>query len=234
MTHLSRATSRPDHSERAAGADLPRPAASRLPRARWLDTRLVVGLLLVLLAVALGAKVVTDADERVQVWSVTRDLGADTPLGPDDVRVTAVRLDDAAAAYVSAGEDLTGVVLRRPVGRGELLPVSAVAPGGARDQRRMVIEVDRVGVAGLTKGRVVDVYVVREAGSGEDPGPPELVLAGATVAEDVRSSDGAFGGSSDRAGVTVLVDQGDVPAVIDAVAHGSVYVVHVPPGAEPS
>jgi hypothetical protein len=188
----------------------------------------------VLLSVALGAKIVTDADDRVQVWSVTRDLGADSPLGPDDVRVTSVRLDDAATAYVSAGEDLTGVVLRRPVGRGELLPVSAVAPAGSSDQRRMVIEVDRVGVAGLTKGRVVDVYVVREPTGDEEPPAPELVLAGATVAEDVRSSDGAFGGSTDRAGVTVLVDQSDVPAVIDAVAHGAVYVVHVPPGAEPT
>jgi Flp pilus assembly protein CpaB len=233
VSNLSRAPSRHDPAG-PVSADLPRPAASRLPRARWLDTRLVLGLLLVLLSVVLGAKVVTDADERVQVWSVTRDLGAGTPLGPDDVRVTAVRLDDAAAAYVSAAEDLTGVVLRRPVGRGELLPVTAVAPAGAREQRRMVIEVDRVGVAGLTKGRVVDVYVVREAVSGAEPGPPELVLAGATVAEDVRSSSGAFGGSSDRAGVTVLVDRADVPAVIDAVAHGSVYVVHVPPGAEPS
>ena len=234
MTYLSRSSSRPDAAERGPATDLPRPAASRLPRARWLDTRLVVGLLLVLLSVALGAKVVTEADERVQVWSVTRDLGADTPLGPDDVRITSVRLDDAAAAYVSAGEDLSGVVLRRPVGRGELLPVSAVARAGAREQRRMVIEVDRVGVAGLTKGRVVDVYVVPAETGDEDPGPPELVLAGVTVAEDVRSSDGAFGGSSDRAGVTVLVDRDDVPAVIDAVAHGTVYVVHVPPGAEPS
>lgn len=237
MSHLSRAASRPDRADRpgpAGTADLPRPVASRLSRARWLDSRLVVGLLLVLLSVALGAKVVTDADERVQVWSVTRDLGADTPLGADDLRVASVRLDDAASVYVSAREDLAGVVLRRPVGRGELLPVSAVAATGGREQRRMVIEVDRVGVAGLTKGRVVDVYVVREPDADDEPGAPELVLAGATVAEDVRSSDGAFGGSSDRAGVTVLVDQGDVPAVIDAVAHGSVYVVHVPPGAEPS
>ena len=234
MSHLSRAAARPGQPDRVAPPDLPRPAAARLPRSRWLDTRLVVGLLLVLLSVALGAKVVTDADERVQVWSVTRDLGAGTPLGPGDVRATSVRLDDAAAAYLSADEDVAGVVLRRPLGRGELLPVSAVAPAGARDQRRMVIEVDRVGVAGLTKGRVVDVYVVREPTGDEEPGPPELVLAGATVAEDVRSSDGAFGGSSDRAGVTVLVDRDDVPAVIDAVAHGAVYVVHVPPGAEPS
>lgn len=234
MSSVSRAAARSHDAGGAAPADLPRPPAARLPRSRWLDTRLLVGLLLVLLSVALGAKVVTDADERVQVWSVTRDLGADTPLGPGDVRASSVRLDDAAAAYVSADEDLAGVVLRRPVGRGELLPVSAVAAAGASEQRRMVIEVDRVGVAGLTRGRVVDVYVVREPAGEGDPGQPELVLAGATVAEDVRSSDGAFGGSSDRAGVTVLVDRSDVPAVIDAVAHGDVYVVHVPPGAEPS
>lgn len=217
----------------ARGA-LPRPRASRLPRARWLDTRLVVGLLLVLLSVVLGAKVVADADDRVQVWSVTHDLGADTPLGPDDVRVTAVRLDDAASAYVAASEDVAGVVLTRPVARGELLPVAAVSAGGQAGQRRMVIQVDRYGVAGLAKGRVVDVYVVRDDESGAEPEPPELVLAGATVAEDVRSPGGAFGSSGERAGVTLLVDQADVPAVIDAVAHGSVYLVHVPPGAEPS
>jgi len=237
VSSLSRAGSGPDRvdrTDRSVAADLPRPAAARLPRARWLDTRLVVGLLLVLVSVALGAKVVADADERVEVWSVTRDLAADTPLGPEDVRITSVRLDDTAAAYVSAAEDLAGVVLQRPVGRGELLPLSAVAPAGAGDQRRMVIEVDRAGAAGLTKGRAVDVYVVREPAGDETAAPPELVLAGVTVAEDVRSSDGAFGSSSDRAGVPVLVDRGDVPAVIDAVAHGAIYLVQIPAGAEPS
>ena len=76
--------------------DLPSPRASRLPRARWLDTRLLLGVLLVLLAVVLGAKVLADADERVEVWSVTRDLGSDTVLTSSDVTVTAVRLDRSA------------------------------------------------------------------------------------------------------------------------------------------
>jgi len=208
--------------------DLPTPTASRLPRARWSDPRLLVGLLMVLLAVVVGAKVFADADERVQVWSVTRDLGADTPLTGDDVAPTAVRLDDVAGRYVSAGEDLDGLVLTRPLGRGELLPVSALGRSGSLDQRRVVIEVDRFGVAGLARGRVVDLYVVRAAGADQSPTPPELVLAGVTVGDDVRSAGGAFGGSGSKAGVTLLVDQGDVPGVIDAVAHGSVYVVQVP------
>jgi hypothetical protein len=209
-------------------AELPAPSAPRLSRARWLDTRLLVGLLLVLLSVVVGAKVFADADRRVEVWSVTRDLGADTPLDGAGLRATAVNLSGSTSRYLSADQDLAGLVLTRPVSRGELVPVAAVAAGGGTEKRRLVIEVDRFGVAGLQKGRVVDVYVVRETPSGEEPAPPELVLAGVTVAEDVKSGSGAFGGSGASAGVALLVDQPDVPDLIDAVAHGDVYVVQVP------
>jgi hypothetical protein len=164
------------------------------------------------------------------VWSVTRDLGADTPLAGGDLTAKSVSLDDVTGRYLSAAEKLDGLVLTRPVGRGELLPVSAVARSGGTEQRRIVIEVDRFGVAGLAKGRVVDVYVVRDTASGEAPTPPELVLSGVTVGEDV-SSGGGFGGTGSKAGVTLLVDQADVPDLIDAVAHGAVYVVQVPAGA---
>ena len=120
-----------------AVSDLPAPSASRLSRARWLDARLLVGLLLVLLSVVVGAKVVADADQRVQVWSVTRDLGADTPLTGDDLAGhlgQPVRLDQPLSRRPS--QDLEGLVLTRPVGRGELLPVSAVAHGDSGQKRR--------------------------------------------------------------------------------------------------
>ena len=76
------------------GASWPSRRASRLPRAR-LDTRLLLGVLLVLLAVVLGARC-SRRGRRVEVWSVTRDLGSDTVLTSDDVAVAAVRLDEAA------------------------------------------------------------------------------------------------------------------------------------------
>lgn len=214
-------------------SDLPTPVAARLGRARWLDPRLVGGLLLVLLSVVVGSKVLADAGERVQVWSVTRDLGADTRLTAGDLAVRSVRLDDAAARYVSAGQHLEGMVLTRQVGDGELLPLGAVARVGTRDQRRVVVQVDRIGAGGLGKGRVVDVYAVRAATAGQAPSPPELVLSGVTVAEDVKAG-GAFGGSGSKAGVTLLVDGGDVSSLIDAMAHGDVYLAQVPSGAESS
>ena len=209
-------------------SDLPAPSASRLSRARWLDARLLVGLLLVLLSVVVGAKVMADADQRVRVWSVTRDLGVDTPLSHDDLQATSVNLSGSTSRYLAASQDLEGLVLTRPVARGELLPVSAVAHGDTGDKRRIVIEVDRFGVSGLQKGRVVDVYVVPESPSGAAPAPPELVLAGVTVGEDVKSGGSAFSGSGSKAGVTLLVDDADVPDLIDAVAHGDVYVAQVP------
>jgi len=211
-------------------SDLPTPSVARLAKARWLDARLLVGLLLVLISVVVGAKVVAEADERVAVWAVTRDLGADTTLASADLEARSVRLDRAAGRYVSADQSLEGLVLRRPVGKDELLPVAALGEAGAVDQRRVVIEVDRFAAAGLDKGRVVDVYAVRESPSNAEPAEPELVLAGVTVAEDVNSGGSAFGGSGSRAGVTLFVDGPDVAKVIDAVAHGTVYVVQVPAG----
>ena len=225
--HPDRRRSRVTLGERRV-SDLPAPTAARLPRARWLDTRLLLGLLLVLASIVVGAKVLADADERVAVWAVTRDLAADSLLAEGDVAARAVRLDGVAGRYVSAAEDLEGLVLGRPVGRGELLPVAALRGPGASDQRRVVIEVDRVGVAGLAKGGAVDLYVVREPADGQAPRPPELVLAGVTVAEDVRSGGSGFGGGGATVGVALLVDRADVPDVIDAVAHGSVYVVQDP------
>jgi hypothetical protein len=107
-------------------AELPESRAVRLSRARWLDTRLLLGLLLVLVSVVLGARLLAGADSRVEVWSVTRDLGADTPLSRDDVTATSVNLSGATHRYLSAGQDPDGLVLTRPVGRGELLPAAAV------------------------------------------------------------------------------------------------------------
>jgi hypothetical protein len=212
----------------------------RLARPRWLDPRLLTGLLLVLLSVVIGARVFAAADERVRVWAVTSDLGADSRLADGDLTVRAVRLDDLARHYVGADQDLRGRVLTRPLGRGELVPVSAVARAAAEPQRRVVVEVDRLGAGGLTKGRVVDVDAVRDPAApatsdGADradgdaaDGAPKLVLSGVTVAEDVRAGDGAFATSGAKAGVPLLVAVDDVAALIDAMAHGDVYVVQVP------
>jgi hypothetical protein len=208
-----------------ARSDLPAPPASRLPRARWVDPRLLAGVLLVLVSVVLGSRIIAEADTRTPVWSVTRDLGAGTTLADRDVRMRSVRLDEAAARYVSAAQGAEGLVLSRPLDEGELLPVGAIAAQGVGIERReVVIQVDQFAAAGLAKGSVVDVYAVPETDAGEVPASPELVLAGVTVAA-AHDNGGRFGASGTKSGLTLLVDRPLVPELIDAVAHGDVYVV---------
>ena len=211
--------------------ELPLPPAGRLPKPRWLDARLLIGLLLILVSVVVGAKLYAEVDERVQVWAVARDLGANSALSDRDLVVRSVRLDGTARHYVSAEQDVDGLVLNRPVGRNELLPVAALSETSTANQRRVVIEVDRFGATGLSKGSVVDVYSVRASKSGEPPARPELVLEAVTVADELRSGSGGFGGSGSKTGLPLLVPGAEVTAVIDAVAQGTVYVVQVPAGA---
>lgn len=209
-------------------SDLPMPTAPRLPRPRWLDTRLIVGLLLILVSTVLGAKLFAEVDERVRVWAVTRDLGPHTALSERDLVVRAVRLDETARRYVSADQPLNGLVLNRAVGRNELLPVAALSHGSSVDQRRVVVEADKFTAERLDRGSVVDVYAVRTGKTGESPQRAQLVLAAVTVAEDVTSSRRNFGSSGSHTGVTLFIPGTAVTTVIDAMAHGTLYLVQVP------
>ena len=55
-------------------SDLPVPKASRLQKPAWRDSRLVVGLLLVLASVLLGSYVVAHADDRTAMYAAAAPL----------------------------------------------------------------------------------------------------------------------------------------------------------------
>lgn len=208
--------------------DLPALPAARLARARWRDTRLVAGVLLVLLSVVVGAKVVAQADDTVPVWQVTHDLGAGAVLERDDLTVRDVHLPDGAVHYVAAaGAPPAGYVLVRPLGADELLPRRAIATASTARLRRLSVPVDAVAAQDLAAKAVVDIYVVpaadgvaRSAGATARPTPQaRLVLAEVTVADVSRRGSG-LGGSGGADAVTLLVTPAQASRILDAQATG--------------
>lgn len=207
------------------------PPARRLERPRWLDPRLVVGVLLVLVSIAVGAKVVGDADRGELVWAAARDLPAGTTLRVDDLQATAVRLAGSTSAYVDAGAAApSGYVLIRDVDAGELVPAAAVVPAADETPRRLV----SVPVAvhhfpsGLSRGHRVDVYVTPVGTPGAATTvEPDLVLADATVAEVAGAGTG-LGASGGGVGVVLEVEAVDAAAVVAAVASGTIQLVRLP------
>ncbi len=214
-----------DHlrSESTAAFALASPQAVRLTRPRWRDTRLLAGVLLVLLAVVLGARLMATADDTVAVWSLTRALDAGAPLQADDLRPVNVRLGEASNAYVGVASGLpTGYVAARPLSAGELLAVGAVTPAGSGPAlRNVTVAVGRFHApADVGRGQRVDVYVT------PDDGATALTVSGALVA-DVVTDGGRLGPSGDGMGVVLAVPPEDVQVLVQAVQDGAIDLVRV-------
>lgn len=224
----SRSTRRGGTAERPAP-----PAASRVRGPRWKDPRLVVGILLVLVSVALGARVFTTADRTTAVWAAARDLDAGAVLTPGDVVQKRVRLLDTASRYVAADQSPVGYALTRAVGAGELLPTAAIqAPGKARDHRLVTVAVDRDRLPpGLGNGARVDVYVTPKNSGGESDSPAVLVVPAANVATAPQAG-GQLGAASAQVPVVLSVPPDLVGTLVDSSRHGDVDLVTVPAGSK--
>lgn len=210
--------------------DLPAPAAARLRAPSWRDPRLLVGVLLVLGSVVLGARAVASADETRPYYAATRALVPGDRVGVDDVRVVDVRLQDASAAYLTAEAALEpGTVATRTVGAGELLPLAALGEGGDVGLQPVGVPVEGAPPAGLVAGAVVDVWVAQpdpeRAGSFTEP---QRLVQGATVAEvsDSGSALGSGGGTT----VQVLLEQDALAGVLGALANDAVVSLVLAPG----
>lgn len=152
-------------------ADPTSPAASRLRQPKWTDARLVAGVLMVLVAVVVGAAVVSAADKSVQVWAVRHDLRAGTTVVREDVVARRVRLyGEDRARYVDVRRgDPTGRVLLRDLGAGDLLPVSALGDRNAAPATRVLgLPMSRAHALGgdVKRGDVVDVLATRKTSGG--------------------------------------------------------------------
>jgi hypothetical protein len=107
-------------------ADLPSPVPRRVARPRWLDPRLVGGVVLVLMSVLLGSVLVSSADHRRPVWSLTRDVAAGTVLTGADLRAVRVQLGAAASRYLGADVAVAGRTVQHALRAGELLAAAEV------------------------------------------------------------------------------------------------------------
>lgn len=230
------------------------PKANRLAAPGWLDGRMVLGLLLVLVSVVAGARVLSSADRSQLVWAATRDLTPGSQLAEGDLRAVRVRLFDSSPDYVRASADApVGYVLRRGVGAGELLPRRSLGrPEQDVDFRYVTVPVE-IGhfPTGLLRDQQVDVWLTPEldaqkrsaaaTGTGPSappgstpPGPAALRLDGAqqvlshvtVLAGPARRGDLASTGAA--VAVQLQVRPADVARLLSAMSLGRIDLVRVP------
>ena len=177
----------------------------------------MIGIALVLLATAAGAKAIASADDRVPRYAAATTLKPGDRIDATTVMRVEVLLDDAVAAYLSASDGGDTGPSAREVRAGELVPVSAVGTSAQVGVQPVTVRVDRDSVAGLVAGSVMDVWVSpRDPASNQERYlPAALGLQAVTVAW-IPTDQSAFGVSASSSAVALLVAAADVQKLIAA------------------
>lgn len=216
-------------------SDLPTPTASRVRAPSWRDSRLLIGLLLVLVSTVLGSVVVARADDRVPVYAAKGELAPGQRLTEADVVRVDVLLGDGAAGYLPADRPLSGDTWSlRALRPGELIPVTGVGSAAAVEVQQVALLVDATSAAAIAAGSVVDVYVNRPEEGATVGLPtfagPERVLEAVSVVR-VAGEDSVLGASADTRAVHVMVPRGSVRDIVADVDLGArITLVPVPGG----
>ena len=213
------------------------PAPRRIRPPRWLDLRLVLGVLLVLGSVLLGARVVSEADATVPVWAVAEDLAAGTELAAEDLVAVDVRLDDAASEYLSTSTRPEGRLLGRAVRAGELLPRSALEEAADLVQVALPVQAGFVPPS-LARGQLVDVYALADPAAGavaDADGSVTVVVEQAPVQALSGRTDGVLSTPTTTVQVVVAVPADEAADVLASIGgRPLVVVVHGSVDADPA
>jgi hypothetical protein len=213
-------------------AELPKPTATRLQRPSWRDSRLVVGVVLVLLSMTLGAKAIAAADDTVPMYAAAASLVPGQPVKQSDVRRVDVQLGADRRSYVAADHDIApDTFALRDVRPGELLPTSALGTRDAIDLKPVSVPVDGGGARQLAAGSVVDVWINAKdpSSTAEKYGKPVKTIEAAPVARTPDISGGGLGSASGLTAVQIMVPEATVQALIAAIDQGAkITLVPVP------
>jgi len=200
-------------------AELPEPAAKRLQRPSWRNTRLLVGLVLILLGTAIGAKVVASADDTVPMYAATTTIRPGDHLTVDNLRRVDVQLGDEGARYLSAraavAEDTYAL---RDLSEGELVPAGAVGGRGTVTVQAVTVAVDANSASTLPANAVVDVWVSpRDLQSTQERYLDATLALERVSVTPVTQDSGRFGASSSTTAVQLRVPRDKVATVIGFV-----------------
>jgi hypothetical protein len=208
------------------------PSAKRLQRPSWRDARLLVGVVLVLLGTAVGARIIAGADDTVPMYAASTVIRPGDRLTVDNLRRVDVQLGDQASRYLSARAVIPDdSYALRDIPEGELVPASAVGSRSTVTVQPVTVEVDASSARGLPAGAVVDVWVSpRDTQSTQERYLDATLALERVSVSPVTQDSGRFGAASSTMAVQLRVPRDKVAEIIAAVDKQSRFTLVPVPG----
>lgn len=202
------------------------PTPRRMTKPRWLDVRVIGGVLLLVASVAVGTKVIGAASQTSPMWTIAQDLAAGTVLASSDLIVEDVNLGETAGVYLGVATDLTGRVLNRPLQAGELVPAAALAEVGDSRVLSVTVTADHL-APGVTHGSVADLYLITgRTGLVGGQVDTRLLRGGVTIQSVTAPASGGLSGAvSGGYRVALLLAADDADALVRELPLGDPVIV---------
>lgn len=154
----------------------------RLRAPRWKDPRLIVGIVLVVASVLMGAVLVSRLSETTTVLVARSAIVPGDQLGAEELMAVELRLGEQTAHYVGSIDAIPdGAVALRAIQPGELIPLSAVGQSETVPLRPVVIPVDAAVAESVVPGATVELWRTVPATKDGDPARAELLVPDAVV-----------------------------------------------------
>lgn len=187
----------------------------RLRRPRWKDPRLIVGIVLVVASVLMGALLVSRLSETTPVLVARSPMVPGDPISTADLAVVEMRLGEQTDLYAGSVDSIpAGAVATRTVQAGELLPMSAIGQASDVTLRPVVIPVDATVAESVVPGATVELWHTAPTSTDSEEAQAVMLVPGAVVR---RIDEGSSLGMRSMA-VEVLVPSGSVGEVLEVLS----------------
>lgn len=184
------------------------------------NSRLAMGLALLIIALSAASLISKEANRTVLVWASVGYLAPGQVIMPTDITPASVLLAQTAKNYLSSSAQIVGTTVISKISAGDLIPVAAISTEVDSLDKRLVpltVEITDLPIA-LVRGDVIDIYAIAKKDSNSII-TPELLAAGVSVEQVLERS------NSGSVSVLVILNNDQVLSALNLITDSRLVIV---------
>ena len=184
------------------------------------NSRLAMGLALLIIALSAASLISKEANRTVLVWASVGELAPGQIITPTDIIPASVLLAQSAKNYFSSAAQIVGATVISRISTGDLIPVAAISNEVDLTDKRLVplsVEITDLPIA-LVRGDVIDIYAIPKRDS-KSIITPELLAAGVSVEQVLERS------NSGSVSVLVILNSDQVISALNLITDSRLIIV---------
>ena len=184
------------------------------------NSKLVLGLSILLIAIFTAGLISKEANRTVEVWATKSNLAPGMRLSDQDLIKVSVLLPESSKNYISGQAQIIGALVVNQVNVGDLIPVASIAAApNSFNQRHVPITTEITdSPINLQRGDVVDIYAVPTRDS-------KITTEAQLVGQSISLSEVLKENNSGKVSVVAIFSDDQVLPILQIMSDARVIIV---------